>query len=78
MEPLRSLHQFNKPPVPPQIPNGRSQSESVIPSGQPRDVLIFGLWLGLGLVKKLSMEPSWRHHGGCFTEPSRSLRQFVK
>ena len=87
VEPLRSLQQFNKPLVQPQLPKGRFHSESVIPSAQPCAVSIFGFGFGLGLelrlCKKMSTEPPRRHHGcfvepwrhhGCFTEPSRSLR----
>ena len=87
MEPLRSFHQFNKPPMKPQLPKGRFHCEFVIPSAQPCGISIFGLGLGLELelrlFKKMSTEPPRRHHGffvepwrhhGCFTEPSRSLR----
>ena len=80
-EPLRTLHQFNKPPVQPQLPRGCFHSESVIPSAKPCVVSIFLLGLGLGLglglelrlCKKMSTEPPWRHHG-CFTDPSLTLR----
>jgi len=63
------LHQFNKPPVEPQLPNGRFYSESAIPSAQLCGVSIFGLGLGLKVCTKISTEPLRPHHG-CFTEPS--------
>ena len=87
MEPLRSLHRFNKPTVKPKLPKGHFHRGSVIPSAQPCVVSIFGLGLGLGLelrlCKIMSTEPPRRHHGcflepwrhhGCIKEPSRSLR----
>ena len=80
-EPLRSLHQINKPPMQPQLPKGRFHSESVIPAAQPCVISMFGLGLGLGLelrlCKNMFTAPPRRHHG-CFTEPSRSRRKFVK
>ena len=81
VEPLRSLYQFNNLLVKPKLPQGRFHSDSAIPSAKPCVVSIFGLGLGLGLelrlCKKMSTAPPRRHHG-CFAEPSRSHRQFVK
>lgn len=68
LEPLRSLHHFNKPPVHPQLPNGRFHSESVILSEQS-----YGVVLGLKLCKTFS-----RNHHGATTAVPLSLRQFVK
>ena len=42
-KPSRSLQLINKPPVTPQLPDGRFHSESVMPPAQPYGVILFGL-----------------------------------
>ena len=74
-EPLRSLCQFNKPPMQLQLPKGCFDNESAIPSAQPCVVSILGLGSGLRLCKKISTESPRRHHG-CFAEPS-PIRQIM-
>ena len=71
----RSLHNFEKNPVQPQLPNGRLYRESAIPSAKPCGVSIFGLGLGLRLCKKISTEPPRLRYED-FAEPP-AIRQIM-